>query len=145
MKQTCSTCTLHKDATCLLYNRTIDPSTDYCTKYQKEAYHCEICNNITLKPILSPEGETIHIFCSNCASNLSLCNSCRFGGLCAFEYDSDPLPKTILQQVQTPFGIQQTQIRNPEREAKFCSTCQCYLSESKVCGKQINGCFRFNP
>lgn len=142
--KTCSSCALHKATTCLLYNRTIDPKTDYCTKHLSQAYHCEICNNITLNPILSPEENNIHIYCSNCANSLSLCVNCRFGGQCAFEHDSDPTPKTITQQVQTPFGIRQNQIRNPEREAKFCSTCQCYLSESKICGKIINGCNRFS-
>lgn len=138
----CKTCGFRSNSkdTCLLTGRQVNPSTDYCSRHAKTVYHCELCNNITLKPIFTPEGENWHCYCSKCAETISGCRFCRLGSTCAFETDPDPLPKTITQQSRTPFGIQQTQTKNPARIEKFCSSCPCYNAEEKICYKQFGFC-----
>lgn len=140
----CSTCGLYnpRKAACALTNRKVNPSEDFCSAHQGEVTRCERCNSITLNAIWTPDGDNWHILCSDCASALSTCNFCRSGTQCAFETNPDPLPKTVNQTQRTPFGVTQSQIRNPEREQKFCSTCRCWSTDSQSCSKSAQNCSR---
>lgn len=123
----CSSCGLFNPrvSACALTNRKVNPTEDFCSSHQGEVIRCERCNSITLNATWAPDGNDWHVLCSECAAALSSCKFCRFGSECAFETDPDPLPRFITQTQRTPMGITQTQIRNPEREQKFCSTCRC--------------------
>lgn len=146
MKKYCQSCGLRneKENVCRLYNRKVNPTIDFCSRHTQTIYHCELCNNITLKPTFIPDGNTWHCYCSKCSEQINGCNFCRLGPTCAFETDPDPLPKLITQQTRTPFGIQQTQIKNPCRIEKFCNSCSCWNAEEKVCYKQFGFCNNIN-
>lgn len=146
MKQFCQSCGLlnKNENTCRLYNKKVSPSTDFCSRYTKDVVHCELCNNITMKPTYVPDGDNWHSFCTKCADTLSSCNFCKDGRLCEFESNPDPMPKVVVQQQRTPMGIMQSQVRNPAREEKFCYTCRCWSTDLKACGKQFGYCERIN-
>lgn len=138
----CQVCTLfNKNKNlCLLNNRVVNPATDYCSKLTREAIHCELCNNITLKPIFTSDGEQWHSFCSKCIESLSSCNFCHNANICEFETNPDSMPKVVIQQQRNPMGYMQTQIRNPAREEKFCHNCRCWSTEYQSCNRQFNYC-----
>lgn len=142
MKALCRTCGLFNttESICRLTSKKVDPDESFCSRHRQTVYHCETCNNITLNPTWTQDGDTWRCYCSKCAEELNTCRFCRLGLICAFETDPDPLPKIITQQQRSPFGIQQTQTRNPAREEKFCMTCRCWSTDLQVCGKQLNYC-----
>lgn len=137
MKKFCKTCRLAdlKQNICKLYGLKIDPQKDFCSKHKAEIGKCEICEGLTLKTFLVPDGTEWHELCVNCVNKINTCNFCRSGSVCAFETDPDPLPKQITQTQRSPMGVIQTQVRNPEREQKFCSTCRCWSVDLSKCNK----------
>ena len=83
------------------------------------------------------------LFCENCAERFGTCYMCQHRNECAFETDTDPMPKIINKTVSQMGGrmITTTQIMNPERVEKFCKVCQCNseIDNQLICIKQLFG------
>lgn len=133
MKKNCPTCALNINNQCALFHIIISPDT-FCSFHKTEVYYCEKCNNITLSPIFTPDGK--HIYCENCATNLSLCDSCNGNKIpaCPFETDPSPLPLRLKNGERNPLRIQTVCVA---------TKCPCLSPIAPLCRRDYGGCNDF--
>ena len=103
---------------------------------------CETCSRQTQQQVLAPDGDSWHILCPNCASQLNSCGFCKNGGKCDFETNPSSLPKFVQKQIRQGNMIAVTDIPNPERIRQTCQKgCPCFdpefgcLKQNNTCGK----------
>lgn len=144
---TCACCDKIKEM-CLYYGTHIDIAKDFCSKHADSLEFCDICG----KPIVTSsflqqddEGNWVKI-CNQCNNLLNTCQLCTCAHVCEFETNPDPMPKTIVKTIQQGNMVMQTQIKNPDRIAKFCYGCPCWMGDGiDACGKEFNiGCCKQN-
>lgn len=137
----CSIADLHRNI-CRLSNLPIDPDNDYCSHGAKTLPTCSICRSpfISGTGLIIMENDIPHEICGRCAAAKNTCAVCTNGNVCEFNNNPDPMPKMVRRQIQQGNMVMSTEIMNPERIAKFCTTCKCY-SEEYGCAKQNgDGC-----
>ena len=136
----CNTCAcFNKNKNiCGLSGIPMEGDKDYCSKHTDTILRCEVCGNMMLVPgsiiEIDSEGKS-HQFCPRCRELLKTCQTCS--ALCEFETNPDPMPKVVVKTVRQGNIQMQTQIRNPDRESKFCHSCGCY-DEELGCKRQFN-------
>lgn len=130
--KTCKSCVIKMGNVCQLTNQQINPD-DFCSKWRNEIFTCCICGAGILDPVIDEEQR---IFCGQCAG--SVCRSCSGSRKCEFNENPDPTPRVIMQTQQQGNMVMQTQVRNPERERKFCYICGCWNGEH--CQREFGSC-----
>ena len=137
--QTCAIADLSKGL-CRLTRLPIDVE-DYCSRYISEIYYCDRCGTEFL-PSSAVINDT-EIICGNCAKLLGTCATCKNAQICEFRNNSDPMPQVVMQTVRQGNMIMQTQVKNPDRIAKFCPSCSCFSSEHG-CLKEVGACAKWS-
>lgn len=134
MKKNCPTCALNLNNQCALFHFPTSPST-YCSYHRSEITICEKCNAITLAPIFTPDGK--HVYCENCASNLTHCDSCISNKIpaCPFETDPSPLPLRLKNGERNPLRIQ---------TVCTAAKCPCLSPVAPLCLHDYGGCHSFH-
>lgn len=145
MTKFCNTCRFldPSQQRCLLSGLTQTADKDYCSKYEENPEECTLCHKLIPKDYITftEKGEAL---CSTCANSLLACIHCVNGDKCGFLANPDPMPKFINKTIQQNGVIIQTQIKNPEREEKFCHSCRCWIEEYGGCMKIFGiGCENF--
>ena len=103
---------------------------------------CETCGRQTDQQVLCRDGDTWHILCPNCASQLNTCSFCKNVQTCVFETDPSPIPKMIQRRIQQGPMVTVATVKNPERIRQTCMNgCPCYDSEFDRM-RQFNYCER---
>ena len=144
----CQTCKLRDEAQnlCRLFGIPVVPSEDYCSKHKDKLIACSICGNALITPgTVDYDGEgNIILICDRCNQLFNTCQLCSYARKCEFETNADPMPKVIMKRVQQGNMVMQTQVKNPDRIAKFCHNCHCWLGDGiDACGKEFNiGCYK---
>ena len=144
----CRTCRLSdKDKqVCLLFGIPVNLDIDYCSKHADEIISCNICGAHMITPGFvqeDAEGNWLK-YCDRCNQLFNTCQLCSHARTCEFETNPDPMPKVIVKTVQQGNMVMQAQVKNPDRIAKFCHNCICWLSDGiDACGKEFNiGCYK---
>ena len=105
---------------------------------------CETCGRPTEQQVLCPDGDTWHILCPNCASQLNSCAFCKKVNVCTFETDPSPLPKMVQKQIRQGPMITVTTEMNPERIRQTCEKgCDCF-DANFGCMRQFHYCERID-
>ena len=105
---------------------------------------CETCGRPTEHQFLCPDGDSWHILCGNCVSQLNTCTFCKKVNICAFETDPSPVPKMVQQQIRQGPMISVTTVKNPERVKITCEKgCNCFNAEFG-CMRQFHYCERMD-
>ena len=105
---------------------------------------CETCGRPTEQQVLCPDGDTWHILCHSCASQLGTCAFCKKVNICTFETDPSPLPKVVQKQFRQGPMITVTEVMNPERIRQTCEKgCDCFNADFG-CMRQFHYCERID-
>jgi hypothetical protein len=141
----CKTCGLRHPSQprCLLHNRNIDPTKDFCSWHNKNPFKCAVCGNITMAPNFIDEGAATMVFCSRCAEELASCIGCAHSHTCSFETDPSPIPPVIQKTIRQGPMTQVIQVKNPDRIAITCKlNCSCWNGE--YCSREDSWCNNHN-
>jgi hypothetical protein len=105
---------------------------------------CETCGRPTEQQFLCPDGDSWHILCGDCASQLNTCSFCKKVNVCTFETDPSPLPKMVQKQIRQGPMITVTAEMNPERIRQTCEKgCDCF-DANFGCMRQFHYCERID-
>ena len=126
---------------CKLTGRSI-ADTDFCSSFTDHPTQCDLCQKITMSPSYEQCGDTFYLFCRQCGDALTSCGGCEHSAEgCRFKSDPVQMPETIVKQIQTPQGVAQMRIPNPERQNVTCALgCPCWNKDEKTCNKEFNIC-----
>lgn len=106
--------------------------------------NCETCGRPIEQQFLCPDGDSWHILCGNCASQLNTCAFCKKVDVCTFETDPSPLPKMVQKQIRQGPMISVTTEMNPERIRQTCEKgCDCF-DANFGCMRQFHYCERID-
>ena len=139
----CETCRFHDKLKkiCLISGIPME-DTDFCSKHAKEFKVCNICRGAIVGNVYydhNAEGELIQ-YCERCHQTFQTCQLCPSFQKCEFMTNPDSMPKVVTKTVRQGTMIMQAQVKNEEREKKFCPSCCCW-DENHGCMKEFNiGC-----
>ena len=105
---------------------------------------CDICHRQYEEVYIDiTDNNNIRFICPECTSLFNTCRMCARGTICAFHADQKT-PDFIMRQVRQGNAIMQAQVRNPDKEAIYCTKCDCWNKEEKYCYKNDFGmCERY--
>ena len=125
----CKKCKHKQNNICLLNHQTTEDNLS-CAYYTDSPYICQLCgNHILQNNITIFEGnESFHLLCNNCASKITICDTCKQAQICSFRTDSTIKEQPIIPQtIRQGNTITQTQMKNPARIKLTCEKCTCYI------------------
>jgi hypothetical protein len=145
MKKFCSSCAIldHRQQVCCLSGRKKNPEVDFCSEHVYSLEHCDKCGTVLLPSqmhINVLDGNVLEILCPKCANLKTSCQNCAKKTECEFETNPDPTPPYIIKTIAQGGMRMQTQVRNPERENKFCKDCSCWIDDVGCCKDYGFGC-----
>lgn len=102
-------------------------------------YKCDICGAAAANTVYHLEEELL--LCHNCSSQLHTCRGCSKRGDCVLELNPLDLPLYVVKTQQTPRGVMQMQVPNPDLINTYCPECICSCGDimatecmRKMCG-----------